>query len=78
MDRASSRDHFIRVFGKRYGEPPSALLRRLRLEQAQRMLRSTHMTVQDVAVACGFADVGTFTRAYRQKYGKTPGTNRRM
>jgi AraC-like DNA-binding protein len=73
-----SREHFIRVFGKRYGEPPGALLRRLRLEQAQRMLRSTQMTVQDVAVACGFADVGTFSRAYRQKYGITPGANRRM
>lgn len=68
-----SREHFIRVFGKRYGEPPGELLRRLRLEQAQRMLRSTQLPVQDVAVACGFADANTFCRAFRQSYGMTPG-----
>ncbi len=72
-----SREHFIRAFGKRYGEPPGELLRRLRLEQAQRMLRSTHLPVQDVAVACGFADANTFCRAFRQKYGMTPGAIRR-
>ena len=71
-----SREHFIRAFGKRYGEPPGELLRRLRLEQAQRMLRSTQMLVQDVAVACGFADANTFCRAYRQRYGATPGAAR--
>ncbi len=72
-----SREHFIRAFGKRYGEPPGELLRRLRLEQSHRMLRSTHLPVQDVAVACGFADANTFCRAFRQKYGMTPGASRR-
>ncbi len=72
-----SREHFIRGFGKRYGEPPGEMLRRLRLEQAHRMLRATQMPVQDVATACGFADANTFCRAYRLKYGATPGASRR-
>ena len=72
-----SREHFIRAFGKRYGEPPGELLRRLRLEQAHRMLRSTPIPVQDVAVTCGFADANTFCRAFRQKYGLTPGQARK-
>lgn len=73
-----SREHFIRAFGKRYGEPPGELLRRLRLEQARRMLRATQLPVQDIALACGYADANTFCRAYRQKYGETPGRSRRV
>lgn len=72
-----SREHFIRSFGKRYGEPPGELLRRLRLEQAHRMLGTTQLAVQDVAVACGFADANTFCRAYRLRYGVTPGASQR-
>ncbi len=72
-----SREHFIRGFGRRYGEPPGEMLRRLRLEHADRMLRATQLPVQDVAVACGFADANSFCRAYRLKYGVSPGANRR-
>jgi AraC-like DNA-binding protein len=72
-----SREHFIRVFSKKYGEPPGELLRRLRLEQADRMLRATQTPVQDIALACGFADANTFCRAYRQKYGTPPGQSRK-
>lgn len=72
-----SREHFIRAFGKRYGEPPGEMLRRLRLEQAHRMLRATLMPVRDVAPACGFADANSFCRAYRLRYGTTPGAARR-
>jgi AraC-like DNA-binding protein len=72
-----SREHFIRAFHKRHGEPPGTLLRRLRLEHADRMLRATHMPIQEVALACGFVDANTFCRAYRLCYGKSPGAARR-
>ncbi len=72
-----SREHFIRGFGKRYGEPPGEMLRRLRLEHADRMLRATQLPVQEVAVACGFADANSFCRAYRLRYGTSPGAARR-
>jgi AraC-like DNA-binding protein len=72
-----SREHFIRAFGRRYGEPPGEMLRRLRLEHAHRMLKATQMTVQDVALACGYADANSFCRAYRQRFGDTPGNSRR-
>jgi AraC-like DNA-binding protein len=72
-----SREHFIRAFGKRYDEPPGEMLRRLRLEHAHRMLKATQMPVQEVAIACGFADANSFCRAYRQRFGDTPGHSRR-
>lgn len=71
-----SREHFIRAFGRRYGEPPGEMLRRLRLEHAHRMLRATQMPVQEVALASGFADANSFCRAYRQRFGDTPGRAR--
>ena len=71
-----SREHFIRAFSRRYGEPPGELLRRLRMEHAQRMLLATQLPLQDVALACGFADANTFCRAYRFRYGTTPGQAR--
>lgn len=72
-----SREHFIRAFGRRYDEPPGEMLRRLRLEHAHRMLKATQMPVQEVALACGFADANSFCRAYRQRFGATPGRGRR-
>lgn len=72
-----SREHFIRAFGQRYGEPPGEMLRRLRLEQARRMLEATQLPVQDIAGACGYADANSFCRAYRQRYGASPGATRR-
>lgn len=72
-----SREHFIRGFAKRHGEPPGALLRRLRLEHARHMLRATRLPVQEVALGCGFTDANTFCRAYRRRYGESPGETRR-
>lgn len=68
-----SREHFIRVFTRRYGESPGALLRRLRLEQAKLQLSiSPDKPVEDVALDCGYASANTFCRAYRIAYGKSP------
>ena len=71
-----SREHFIRAFTRRYGEPPGALLRRLRMEHARRMLLATQLPLQEVALACGFADANTLCRANRLRYGTTPGAAR--
>lgn len=71
-----SREHFIREFGARHGEPPGALLRRLRLEYARAMLAATRLGVAEVAQACGFASANTFARAYRARYGAGPAGRR--
>lgn len=73
-----SREHFIREFTRRYRESPGALLRRLRLEQARVMLAASADTdVETIALASGYASANTFCRAFRQKYGMTPGGSRR-
>lgn len=71
-----SREHFIREFSARYRESPGVMLRRLRLEHAQAMLRTTDLGVQDIALASGFTSSNTFCRAYRGKFGHSPGARR--
>ncbi len=71
-----SREHFIREFSARYRESPGAMLRRLRFEHARAMLTATELSVQDVALASGFASSNTFCRAYRGKFGHSPGARR--
>jgi len=71
-----SREHFIREFSARHGEPPGTMLRRLRLEHARAMLAATRLSVEDVALASGFASANTFCRAYRGRYGRSPGASR--
>ncbi len=71
-----SREHFIREFSARYHEPPGAMLRRLRIECAQSMLEATRLSVGDVALASGFASRNSFYRAYRTRFGRSPGSGR--
>jgi AraC-like DNA-binding protein len=71
-----SREHFIREFRGRFGEPPGTMLRRLRLEHADAMLAATEQTVEEVALASGFTSANSFGRAYRQKYRRSPRTRR--
>jgi AraC-like DNA-binding protein len=71
-----SREHFIREFSRRYRESPGVMLRRLRLEHARAMLAATVLSVEEIALASGFASSNTFCRAFRTRFGKTPGAER--
>lgn len=45
----------------------------MRLEAAFAMLKSaTNTRISDIAFKCGFADLSTFHRAFRERYGDTP------
>ncbi|MFT3830511.1 MAG: AraC family transcriptional regulator [Opitutaceae bacterium] len=68
-----TREHLIREFRARHREAPGAMLRRLRLEHAHTMLAATELGLAEVARACGFASANTFARAFRARYGRSPG-----
>ncbi|CEA09411.1 Transcriptional activator NphR [Arthrobacter saudimassiliensis] len=53
------------------GTSPAAEIRRVRLEHARTMLEQGHL-VQTACLSSGFLDAGTFTRAFRQRYGVAP------
>lgn len=70
---ASERSLF-RAFRQARGYSPMEFVKRLRLRQAQRMLKfpEAATTVTTVALACGFGDLGRFSRDYRASFGELP------
>jgi AraC family transcriptional regulator len=69
--------HFIRMFGRRTGMPPSRYLGRRRLQRAEAMLASGEMKIGEIALCCCFSSQASFTRAFRKATGVTPGAFRR-
>jgi AraC-like DNA-binding protein len=67
-----SPSRFAEVFKKETGVPPGEYLRRLRLDRAQVLLRTTKMAASDIAHECGFSDAAQFSRSFRNVYGMTP------
>ncbi len=64
-------------FQDQFGHTPQQELRRLRIERARSLLRSTRTPMHLVARRCGYNLVQTFGRAFRQTTGETPATYRR-
>lgn len=67
-----SRRQLTRKLKALLDEPPSDLLRRLRLERAAQLLDAQHGRVSEIAYAVGFKSPSHFTRAFRTHFGCTP------
>ena len=49
------------------------LLRDIRMDEAARLLRKEHVTVQEAAQRCGYSHMSSFYRRFKERYGMTPG-----
>jgi transcriptional regulator GlxA family with amidase domain len=58
------------------GESPSELVRRHRVEEAQRLLEHTQLPLKDVAARSGFGDASTLWRTFLRVLGVSPATYR--
>lgn len=63
---------FKREFIDIYGESPARWIREKRLSKAHDMLRSSSLSVADVAYSLGFENPTHFSRIFKQKYGCAP------
>lgn len=63
---------FKREFQEIYGEPPARWIREKRLSKARQMLRSSRLSVADVAYSLGFENPTHFSRIFKQQYGISP------
>jgi AraC family transcriptional regulator len=68
--------HLVRVFKETTGETPHRFLTRLRVEEAQRLLRDSDLSVAEIASRCGFASPGAFSTAFLRHTGVRPSTYR--
>ncbi|MBQ9678087.1 MAG: helix-turn-helix transcriptional regulator [Prevotella sp.] len=63
---------FKREFQDIYGAPPARWIREKRLSKAQQILRSSSLSVADVAYSLGFENPTHFSRIFKQQYGYAP------
>lgn len=67
-----SESECLRCFRSTIGITPIQYLKQYRIQQAARLLISSHDRISDIASRCGFQDMSYFTRAFREQIGMTP------
>lgn len=67
-----SRVHLYRKMKELTGQSPSSFISEVRLSNAARMLSEHNQSVEEVAFACGFNSPSSFSRKFKQFYGKPP------
>jgi AraC-like DNA-binding protein len=67
-----SEAHLCRKFKRYTGFSPFAYLAQRRIDIAKQQLRNSNTKVLDIAMACGFNDIGHFNRKFRQLTSGTP------
>ncbi len=68
-----SPDYLTKCFREVTGYTPKQYITANRLVYARKLLRTTDMTVDNVAFRAGFFNVNNFIRSFKQYYGETPG-----
>ncbi len=67
-----SETYLSRIFKQIMGMTPHKYLSNVRIINAKRLLESRTMSVSDVATACGFNNLVSFSRAFKQLQGCSP------
>jgi AraC-like DNA-binding protein len=71
-----SAPYFSTIFKDEMGENLSNYLNRLRVEKAAAMLAETELTLNEIALACGFEDQSWFSKIFKNFTGSSPGKYR--
>lgn len=64
--------HFFRLFRAVYALSPHQYMLRKRLKLAQELIGREGLRISDAALMCGFSDVHSFSKSYRNFFGKSP------
>jgi AraC family transcriptional regulator len=73
-----SLSQFAHAFRQTTGLPPHRWLMAERVRRAKDLLRSSAMTLPEIALTCGFSDQSHLTRVFSRLQGQTPGRWRRL
>jgi transcriptional regulator GlxA family with amidase domain len=72
----TSRRTLEMLFQSHVGQSPQDFCRGLRLEAGRRLVLESRDNMSSVATHCGFQSASAFARAFRQRYGMSPGEAR--
>jgi AraC family transcriptional regulator len=70
--------HFCRAFKLATGRSPYQALVALRMQHAQQLLRSSPLSVAEVALSCGYEQPAHFAKLFRRAVGLSPSEWRRQ
>lgn len=70
--------HLQRLFKQHFQQTPLEYYLALRLERSRQLLRQSRLTMREVALACGFASLSSFSRSYRNHFGYPPKNERQV
>jgi len=72
-----SPSRFRHLFKQETGTTPSQYIKDARLRRAEKMLRTTFLSIKQILKQVGITSNTHFVRDFRQKYGMTPTAYRR-
>jgi AraC-like DNA-binding protein/mannose-6-phosphate isomerase-like protein (cupin superfamily) len=64
--------YLCRAFKRRFGTSPLAYHQEQRMQAARRMLMTTTLSCKEIAARLGYADVFTFSKAFKRVAGASP------
>ena len=70
--------HLSRVFRRQFGCTIGEYVRRLRIDYANRQIRSTDSPLCEIALAAGFADQSHLNKTFKAVFGLTPAEYRKQ
>ena len=71
-----SRTKLYEIFRSEINMGISKYIQKRRMHRAKKLLKTTDMTIAEIADAVGFSDYNYFSRIYKKTYGKSPGKYR--
>lgn len=72
-----SKYHFIRLFKEQIGTTPYEYMLNYRMLQAKRLLRSTHMSINEISIKVGFFSASNFIQKFKALEGISPAVYRK-
>ncbi len=72
-----SEAQFRRVFARAMGMAPVQYMRRIRMERAGALLRTTSQTIESISAEVGYAEPAFFAHSFKKLMGIAPGEYRR-
>ena len=72
-----SRRNFCRYFRRTTGTSPLQYLLSVRINRAVEMLRSTDLSIEEIAIKCGFNDENYFRKVFKKIKHESPGKFRK-
>jgi len=69
---ALSPSRFTAIFKERIGMPPKAYIAAQRQALAARRLLESNLSIQQIALECGYQSMPSFTKTFTKQFGSTP------